>query len=136
MSLGEDLRSYLIENENILAVFPDIAEAGKLQQNKIDQGVGNPKIWFIRSGTEQVLFYGGEVAQTITRFDFEVISVDIDEALNISEVVKSELQGFSGLMGESHVELIEVEDYDDDYFPKNDTDEGLNISAIKVSVYT
>jgi hypothetical protein len=136
MSIGTDLRSFITTDSTILTAFPQVANAGRCQLNKIDENTGLPRFWLQKSATNQELFYGGDTGLTITRFDFEVISIDIDEALSLAGTVKNALQGYSGTFGSTNVQLVEVDDHDSDYIAVNDSNEGYQIEALQISVYT
>lgn len=135
MSIGEDLRTFIITNDNILDLLPDAADGGVVQQNTIDQESPDTRIWFQRADTEHELDQDGTKGLKHIIFDIEIMSLDIDVALDLTEVVKDELHGYMGTFGNSSVLGIFVESHGDEYEPKGtNEDEGLNVSALQVKI--
>jgi hypothetical protein len=136
-SLGENLRSFIINNANILTVLPTAASLGVVSQNhsEWDTTAPNDRIWFQRRSQEQDLSVGGTGLLTHTFFDLECISTDIDSAIDLADVVKSELHGYNGNLGAGYAGAIFVLDHEDGYEPHNlSEDDGCHVAALDVEV--
>jgi len=137
MSLGENLRSFLIGNANILAELPTAASLGVVEQNKNEWDTEAPstRIWFARRSEEKELTVSGGDLLTTTNFDLECISTDIDSAIDLADVVKAELHGYQGTFGSGYVGAVFVTDHTDDYEPYNlSEDEGCHVAALDIEI--
>ena len=130
-----DLRSKLKADPNILAVMPQAAQAGRIQQNTIAETAPATRIWYQRRGYTQDLSVCGSNLLCETTFDLECISDDIETAEALASAVKTCLHGYRGLMGSTRVLSIEVEDHSDDYVPKGQyEDDGLHTCALIIRI--
>lgn len=128
---GKQLRTFLIEN----AVFEGCDQIGRIQVNKIAEGIkAFPRIWIGRSGGESDVLQSGSLAIETINLDLEVCSLDIDEAFALAETLKTLLRGYHGAIGDSWALGVFVDDHDDQYLPKNDTDKGFHICSLSVSI--
>jgi len=133
-----DLRTVLIAGSIFAGTSGEGLEsqAGRIQSNKNDEGVGTPRIFLqTTSPTEIESFYNGATALTETRIDLEVISINNDEVISITAAVKRLLSGYYGAFGSGWALGVKVEDHDDQYTPLNaDSDEGENVAALRVLI--
>jgi len=135
MSIGEDLRTFIIEDAGVLALLANAADWGIVEQNNISEDAPQPRIWFTRSGDETELDQDGTSGLVHSRFDLEVMALDIDVALDLTAVIKTALHGYRGTFGSGFALGIFVEDHDDDYLYRGlDADEGLNVSALRILI--
>ena len=136
-SVGENLRTYLTTNATITAALPNASTVGAIQQNKTDENGPARRIWFRRSSREQEVFLDGCKGPEINFFDVECISDDIDEAIDLADAIKSEMNGYSGSFGAGYAQAIFVEDHSDDYLIKGiAADSGLHVAAIELKIIT
>jgi uncharacterized protein YheU (UPF0270 family) len=68
-------------------------------------------------------------------YDIEIVSDDVDEAVDIADRVKVIADGFNGTFGATTCQGIFVEDHDDSYQPRGvDEDEAVYIQALRVEI--
>ena len=133
---GENLRSYIVTNESVLAALPTAASLGVVEQNKSDYDSTAPttRIWFRRRSEEQDLGISGTELLCTTYYDIECISEDIADAETLASVLKGALHGHQGAIGEDYGTVF-VEDHSDDYTPHNlSEDTGAHICALDVTI--
>ena len=83
-----------------------------------DDDTGTSFIYAKRSNQVIDLLLNGDYGLITTTFDVECISLDLNEAQAIAQSIKSDLHGYTGVLGNSNVECIEVMDHSDDYEPQ------------------
>ena len=135
--IDADFRTHLLQDEGVLACFPAIVDAGKLQQNTIEGEVEVPLIWYSRGTTEETLLHNGAAGMQATTYDLEVIGIDITVVSDIAEAIKDAFRGYFGSMGTTQVLHSVVEDHSDDYQYKNQSAEQVfDIAAIRITLFT
>ena len=134
MSLGEDLRTIIIGSTGVQAVVSDISDAGKCQQNTIEQGTVAPFVWYQRSIEDKQRCLDGAVQNHTATFDVECVSDDIAEAQDLAAAIKTLLDGYNGALGNSFAQMVTVEDHTDGYLVKVATDEGIHVAALEVKI--
>lgn len=138
MAIDTDLRAHLVADSGVQGEISDTSAYGSIQVNKIDQGVTtDPKLWLQRTSSAEELFLNGSKTGLVeTTFDIECISTNIDSCMDLADAVKDCLHGYQGKLGTgARAYLVEVEDHDDNYYPKNqDDDAGYHIAALAVRI--
>lgn len=132
--IDNGFRDYLIEHESVLAVLPNAAELGAVQQGSSDQVSPDTRIFFYRTGSNRQLFLDAGSGLATINYDVECISPDIDTAQNLAEAVKAALHGYRGEMDDLFVDGCFVEDHSDQYEPKSDADAGDHIASLQVTI--
>ena len=131
MSLGEDLRTWLLADASITALV-----GTRCHQNKVPQNSTSPYIWYGRATTENEDAID-DIAGTIPfvqMFDVECISDDIDEALNLADLLKAK-HLTRGTIGSGTVQGVFVSDHADDYIPRGDnSDDGRHVAALQFQI--
>jgi len=135
MSLGEDLRTWLIDQAAVRAI------AGRrIHQNRAPQNYAGPYVWFARRSIDQQDtaldqspgdFTGGSFRQL---FDLEAIADDTGQAMDLAEALQ-DLHTYRGAFGSGTVQGIFVTDQADDYTPRGlMADEALDFGALDLLV--
>jgi hypothetical protein len=128
---GEDLRSYIVADSTINGII-----STRCFQNTVPETATLPFIWFVRRGVE-FLEILGEAESTPYReyYDFECVSDEVDQAIDLADAVRARLQGTSGSIGAGTYQWVDVTDQSDTYIPRNIADdERLTIASLAVEV--
>jgi len=135
-SIGENLRSFITSSTGVLAVFSGAAAPNAVLQNKLPYGPPLPRIWFGRASQEEEVDLSGTGGLVESSWNIEAISDDVDEALEIADAVKADLNGHRGTFGSGTVKGCFVEDHDDDYQPKGvGSEDGFYVAAISARIF-
>lgn len=133
MAVDVDLRSKIVTILNNAAI--------PVEQGKITDTRGEPRVWLRRANSSTDVFMSGGAGLTETRFDVEVHGSDIAEVQTLADSIKAlhtagGLNGLAGTLGASEVLGVFVEDHADDYEPRGvlDSDEGMHVAALDVLV--
>lgn len=133
MAVDVDLRTKLVSIINDASV--------PVEQGKITDTRGKPRVWLRRAGGATDIFLGGQKGLTETRFDVEVHGDDIGAVQGLADSIRAHhgdggLNGFAGTLGTSEVLGVFVEDHADDYEPKGfaENDAGTHVAALDVNI--
>jgi len=138
MSIGPDLRTFLLNMPSLTAIIGDRVFQNKVPQ--LDERAEEPTlpyVWFARSGREHVRTLDDPVGELpfVEDFDLECCSYSVDEALDMAEIINQNMDNYAGDFGTSVVQYVEIQDQDDSYFPRNtEADIGVNVSALYVRI--
>jgi hypothetical protein len=135
MSIGEDLRTFLINDAAIAAIVND-----RVSQNKIPQADDLPAIWYRRSTSSDddltlEVNQSGET-QFSESFDVEcIVDVDeLDEAEQLASAIKA-LNTSKGTFGTGTMQGVFVSFHDDNYRPTGTQgDDGRHVAALEVEI--
>jgi len=134
-SIGEDLRTHIVNSTACQALFTSIAADGCVEQNTIRQQAPSPRIWYQRGSSEEPVDCAGVGGLVESTWDIECHSDDLDQALDLADAVKRRLNGHFGSFGTGRVMGVFVEDHDDDYIPAGvGSEEGLYVAAISARI--
>lgn len=107
----------------------------RLYAGKVPAGVELPFVWMQRRGIEKSGALETEDDPLFESVVIECVSDNSTEAVALSEVVRSALDGIRGLIGASAYSFVEVNNVREDYVPRNiDAEEFLHISSLDVEV--
>jgi hypothetical protein len=129
MSIGEDLRSWLLADAAIAGIV-----GNRVHQNNVPQDTGTlPYIYYARSTQDRDqdpdLNSPSKVPHRVN-WDIECISQDIDEALELADLVNAKEQ-YKGQFGNGSVGGIFVSSQDDGYVPRGIGDDvGWHVASI------
>lgn len=134
-TIGENLRTFLVESNDILAVFSGAAAIDAVGQTSHPQDPPIPRIWYGRASQEEPRDFDGEGGLVFSLWDIEVQSDDNAEMIAIADAVKALLDGYSGAMGDQTIQGSFVNDHDDDYVWKSvGADDGIFAAALLVRI--
>ena len=141
MSLGEDLRSFLVGSTGIAAASTrwSIAGPGVVEQNTLRQEAPDPRIWFQRAGQETEHLLDTTEGLTSSTWDIEVHSSLDAERFTIADAIKARLDGYQGTLGSTSRSAASVvafvEDHDDEYIPRGvASEESLYVAALRAII--
>lgn len=140
-SIGEDLRTFIINKSSTELGASYVAS--RVHQNVIPETQLHtyPRVWFERTGREQIVYCGGGKADSIeSRFDIECISDDLDQSLNVAAAMWVHLNGARGALTTAAGAVVSrgamLVQQDDDYIPKGIADDsGLHVSALSLHMF-
>ncbi len=131
---AENLRTFLLADSSLLTSLGD--QCGQIRTLQEDS---YPYCVFFRTGTDSDTERA--LTQTVGTlpfrkfFDIEIVSGDLDEAVDIAERIKTYADGFSGTFGDTTIQGVFIEDHDDDYQSRSvDDDEAIFVQALQVQL--
>ena len=135
-SIGENLRTFLVNSTALSTFFDSIGGIGVIEQNTVREDAPSPRVWFQRADQRDEVDLSGTGGIIDSRWDIEVHSeTSVDEALDITDALKTRLNGYRGTFGNGSILGSFVEDHDDQYLPKGDgSEDGLNIASIQARI--
>ena len=133
MSIGEDLRAFILASPAIVAIIGD-----NCAQNKIPQGPDElPAIFFKRGTSSDEMSLAanqGQRAQFRVSFDVEAVSESLDEVTELAELL-NEFHTHAGPFGAGSVQGLFVDDNSDHYRPySTNGDDGRHVSALDFEI--
>lgn len=132
MSLGEDLRTWLLAQPAVSAIV-----GSRCHQNRVPQSYKGAYLWFSRRSLDQQDTHldqapGADAFRQ--RFDLEAVSADGDTAMNLAEACR-QLHCSRGAFGSGKVQGIFITDQADDYAPRGlMADEALDFGALDLLI--
>ena len=129
MSIGVDLRTWLLDDAAIAAIVGD-----RVHQNTVPQDTGEaPYIYYSMSITDRTQDPDMNNPSPVpyrVQWDIECISRDIDESLNLAELVGAREQ-YRGSFGNGYVAGIFITSQNDEYQPRGiSDDDGWHVSTL------
>lgn len=136
-SIGENLYTFLSASTGVAAATTaSMTRAHAIEQNAITEPLILPKVWYQRASETEELDLSGSGGIVESRWDIEIYSEDIDEALAIGDAIKRALNGHRGTFGTGTALGAEVSDHDDDYVLKGlSSDEGAHVAALSATLF-
>lgn len=128
--IGENFRTFVLEDTNISAVV-----GTNMEQNKVDQDTDTPFIYYSRTAESEDMDHAGNGGISDITFSVQCVDEDIDASLSLAELVKARLDGYKGAFGTQRVLAVFVNDRNDDYYQKPDGgDIGFHVASLSVRV--
>ena len=136
-SIGENLHTFLSASTGVAAATTSsMTRAHAIEQNAITEPLILPKVWYQRASETEERDLSGAGGIIESRWDIEIYSEDIDEALAIGDAIKRVLNGHRGTFGTGTSLGAEVSDHDDDYVLKGlSSDEGAHVAALSATLF-
>ena len=135
-SIGEDIRTFIINSTGIASNFTSIGAIGVVEQNKVRETAPSPRIWFQRDNETEMLDLSNEGGLVESHWNLEVHTEDDDTRFDIADAVKQRFNGYLGVFGSRKVEGVKIEDHEDDYFPRGVGEEdGLYVAAMAATIW-
>jgi hypothetical protein len=130
--VAENLIAFLLADAAIAALVGE-----NVHQNQVPHEAVFPFIWLQQAG---VNYEGVTDAAPGTEpddflFDLESVSDDVDQAAELSALVRNRLAFWRGAFGDSTVQSILVDDHEDDYLKRNENaDQGIHVASLRATV--
>lgn len=130
--MGENIRTVIVANAGINAVV-----AGRVHQSVVPESLTMPRIWYTRAASFEDVDFDGIGGLVDESWDIECHALSLDEAQDLSALVKPLFNGKRGTFGTDTIGGSFVEDHDDDYLPKGigeDDDSHIHVAAISLQI--
>lgn len=130
-TIGENLRTFVLESTGISAVV-----GTNMEQNKIDQDTDTPFIYYSRTNEVEDRDQAANGGISEVTFSIQCVDEDIDASLALAALVKSRIDGYKGTMGTQRILGVFVSDRSDDYYTKPDGgDIGFHVAGLSAQIF-
>lgn len=100
--------------------------------------INDPFIWLQRTGREREQLLNGQHCTIFNEeFAVECVAAESSDAIALADYAVRRFESATPgtTMGSVVAKAVIVDDQDDDYLPKNAQDAGINVSALRVTIW-
>lgn len=110
----------------------------RVHHNYVPEAKDSPYVWFrlgnVTNDGRSLNSVAGE-EDSVLSFDIEICGNSLSQAIGIAEAIRDTVP-FRGSVGSKTAQMVDVENHDEDYIPKNEfSDDVRHIQTLSLKLY-